>query len=100
MLRGAIEPLNVQQSVHRGNIHAFAASWLGETFDAMDATIYFIVLFPCLCELLKTNDATRVGWHGSLILAIFMIGWSIGSILFGVIADRFGRRMAMTSSIL
>jgi MFS family permease len=84
----------------KGNIHAFASSWLGETFDAMDATIYFIALFPALSELLKTTDATAIGWHGALILAIFMVGWSIGSIFFGMIADKFGRKQAMVWSIL
>lgn len=82
------------------NFHTFVAAWLGETFDAMDALIYFIVLYPCLGELLKTKDATTIGWHGSIILAFFMVGWAIGSITFGLIADRYGRRVAMTSSIL
>lgn len=83
-----------------GNLHAFAAAWMGETFDAMDAMIYFIVLFPALSELLKTTDATTIGWHGSMILAIFMVGWSVGSVGFGVLGDKFGRRTAMTLSIL
>lgn len=102
MLSTAVtERANIRKSKTRsGNIHAFAATWLGETFDAMDAMIYFIVLFPCLSELLKTKDATIIGWHGAAILAVFMVGWSIGSILFGLIADKRGRRFAMTSSIL
>ncbi|HEY9788558.1 MAG TPA: MFS transporter [Candidatus Obscuribacterales bacterium] len=89
-----------KSSARMSNLHAFAASWLGETFDAMDAMIYFIVLYPCLAELLKTQDATAIGWHGAIILAIFMIGWSLGSVGFGIFADKFGRRMAMTTSIL
>ena len=80
--------------------HAMAVAWLGEMFDAMDATIYFIVLFPALSELLSTSDAASIGWHGAMILAMFMVGWSIGSVVFGVIADRFGRVRALVSSIL
>ncbi len=83
-----------------GNLHAFAAAWLGETFDAMDAMIYFIVLFPALSDLLKTTDASTVGWYGSMILAIFMVGWAVGSVGFGILADKVGRRKAMTLSIL
>lgn len=89
-----------RSSARINNLHAFSAAWLGEAFDAMDAMLFFIVLVPCLSDLLKTTDATTVGWHGSLILAVFMLGWAIGSIMFGMIADRFGRRMAMTSSII
>ncbi|MBZ0186726.1 MAG: MFS transporter [Candidatus Obscuribacterales bacterium] len=80
--------------------HAMAVAWLGEMFDAMDATIYFIVLFPALSELLHTKDASAIGWHGGLILAMFMVGWSLGSVFFGMIADRFGRMRALVSSIL
>lgn len=87
-------------AIRFSNLHAFAAAWLGETFDAMDAMIYFIVLFPALSELMKTTDAATIGWYGSMILAIFMVGWAVGSVAFGVLADKIGRRHAMTLSIL
>ncbi len=80
--------------------HALAATFLGESFDAMDATIYFIAMFPALSELLKTKDATTIGYHGTLILATFMVGWALGSVLFGMVADRFGRVKTMMWTIL
>lgn len=80
--------------------HALTATFIGEGFDAMDASIYFIAMFPALSELLHTKDATTVGWHGSIILAIFMLGWSLGSIASGWAADRFGRVKTMIWTII
>src|SRR5438094_9546363 len=71
-------------------------AWLGWVFDSMDATIYAIVLHPALHELLKTFPSAHVsseiiGWYGGIIFSIFLIGWAIGGIAFGMIADYIGR---------
>lgn len=79
-------------------------AWLGWVFDSMDATIYAIVLHPALDELLHTSagGATpdSIGWHGGLIFSIFLIGWAIGGVLFGIAADRFGRTKTLMATIL
>jgi len=79
-------------------------AWLGWVFDSMDATIYAIVLHPALDELLQTSagGATpdSIGWHGGLIFSIFLIGWAIGGVLFGIAADRFGRTKTLIATIL
>lgn len=80
-------------------------AWLGWVFDAMDATIYAIVLHPALHDLLQTSPATTVpseeiGWYGGIIFSIFLIGWAIGGIAFGVLADRFGRTKVLIATII
>lgn len=79
-------------------------AWLGWVFDAMDATIYAIVLHPALHELLHTTTASaateRIGWYGGIIFSIFLIGWAIGGIGFGIAADRFGRTKVLMATIL
>lgn len=79
-------------------------AWLGWVFDSMDATIYAIVLHPALSELLQTSagGATpeTIGWYGGLIFSIFLIGWAIGGVLFGIAADRFGRTKTLIVTIL
>ena len=81
-------------------------AWLGWVFDSMDATIYAIVLHPALEELLRhaggggpVTDA-MIGWYGGLILSIFLIGWAVGGVLFGVLADYFGRTKTLVATIL
>ena len=78
-----------------------AVAWLGWVFDSMDALIYNLVLTPALRELLgKQATAAEIGWHGGVTLAVFLVGWAIGGILFGVVADRFGRARALVITIL
>lgn len=76
------------------------ATWLGECFDAMDATIYFIAMYPAVSQLLATKDAVQIGWHGSSILFCFMLGWAIGSVFFGFVADKLGRKNTLCLTIL
>jgi MFS family permease len=81
-----------------------SAAWLGWVFDAMDATIYAIVLHPALHDLLHraTGPSTteQVGWYGGIIFSIFLIGWAIGGITFGILADRFGRTKVLITTII
>jgi len=80
-------------------------AWLGWVFDSMDATIYAIVLHPALHDLLKTSPSAQVsseviGWYGGIIFSIFLIGWAIGGIAFGMIADYLGRTKTLILTIL
>jgi len=80
-------------------------AWLGWVFDSMDSTIYAIVLHPALQELLgsaaaNASESDTIGWYGGIIFAIFLIGWAAGGVLFGVLADRFGRTKTLIFTIL
>jgi MFS family permease len=80
-------------------------AWLGWVFDSMDSTIYAIVLHPALQELLgpaahNATESDTIGWYGGIIFSIFLIGWATGGVLFGVLADRFGRTKTLIFTIL
>jgi MFS family permease len=80
-------------------------AWLGWVFDSMDATIYALVLHPALHDLLpKAAGAAlsqqAIGWYGGLIFSIFLIGWAVGGVLFGIVADRLGRTRTLVFTIL
>jgi MFS family permease len=78
-----------------------AVAWLGWVFDSMDALIYNLVLTPALQELLgKQATAADIARHGGLILGLFLVGWASGGILFGILADRFGRAPTLVITIL
>ena len=69
-------------------------AWLGWVFDSMDSTIYALVLQPALHDLMRSPGGGPVttdviGWYGGIIFSIFLIGWAIGGVVFGVLADRF-----------
>ncbi len=81
-------------------------AWLGWVFDSMDATIYAIVLHPALEELLSAKagggpvSPELIGWYGGIILSIFLAGWAVGGVFFGVVADFFGRTKTLIATIL
>ncbi len=82
------------------NLHVLAATWLGGMFDGMDSSIFAIVLFPALSEMLHSNSHSVIGLHGSYIIATFMVGWALGAVIFGALADYIGRARTMTITIL
>ncbi len=80
--------------------HVLLATWLGELFDGMDASIFVLVMFPAVSELLGTTSHSIVGQYGSFIMAIFMLGWAVGAIVFGILSDNIGRTKTMIITIL
>ncbi|MBI4534449.1 MAG: MFS transporter [Candidatus Melainabacteria bacterium] len=79
--------------------HVLVASSLGGFFDGLDASIFGLVLYPALSELLHTSSHSLAGIYGSYILATFLAGWAIGAVVFGVLSDTIGRVKAMMLSI-
>lgn len=84
-------------------IRGFWASWGGWALDGMDSFIYSLVLVPALTELLPRSgiEATpgNIGFYGSVLFALFLIGWGL-SMIWGPVADRFGRVRTLMLTIL
>lgn len=70
------------------------ASFLGWTFDAFD----FFVLTFLLTDIAKAFGETRQSVAFTLTLTLAMR--PIGALIFGVMADRYGRRIPMTINII
>lgn len=86
-----------------GQRAAFWGSFGGWAMDGFNWTIFALVLAPTMAALLPAagvvpTDA-NVGWYGQISAAIFLFGWGC-SVIWGPIADRFGRKPTMTLSIL
>jgi len=96
--------LSWSQGVSRYQWLVLFVAWLGWVFDSMDATIYALVLHPALEDLLHVSQAgastETIGWYGGIIFSVFLIGWAIGGVLFGILADRFGRTKTLIATIL
>jgi MFS family permease len=79
-------------------------AWLGWVFDSMDSTIYALVLHPALHDLLDRGAGAptpeQIGWHGGIIFSIFLVGWAVGGVGFGILADRLGRTKTLVLTIL
>ncbi len=73
---------------------------LGLMFDLMDVSLLQLALSPALRDLLHSSSTQDVGWYGGVITTIFLIGWSLGGMLFGIYADYYGRKNALMVTIL
>src|SRR5207247_177245 len=64
---------------------------------------YALVLAPALRELLPRSGfaatGENIGYYGSVLFALFLIGWGL-SMIWGPVADRFGRVRTLMLTIL
>lgn len=81
-----------------------AGTTLGWGLDGFAGSLYILVLGPAMGELLPNSGvevgAASIGYYGGLTVALFLIGWATGGILFGVLADKFGRTRVLSVGIL
>jgi MFS family permease len=99
-----MQTIEIQEDQHKGDgpkpWHVLLATWLGGVFDGFDSSIFAMVLFPAVSELIGSKDTASVGQFGSYIIALFLVGWAIGAAFFGWLADRIGRAKTLTLTIL
>jgi MFS family permease len=90
------EPLSSAQ------VRGFWAAWSGWTLDGMDSFIFALVLAPALAELLPKSGLdgapASVAFAGSVLFAVFLAGWGT-SLLWGPIADRWGRTRTLAAAV-
>jgi MFS family permease len=90
-------------SLTRNQKRGFLAAWGGWALDGMDASIYALVLAPALADLLPRSGIAvsqgTVGYYGSILQALFLLGWGL-SMIWGPISDRIGRVRALILTIL
>jgi MFS family permease len=82
---------------------AFWGSFGGWAMDGFNWTIFALILAPAMDRLLPAigTAATpaNVAWYGEISAAMFLAGWGL-AVVWGPIADRFGRKPTMVASIL
>src|SRR6516162_7616192 len=97
-----LPPVATRTRLNRSQIIGFWTAWAGWTLDGMDSVIYALVLSPALTELLPKSGIkatpSTVGYAGSVLFALFLVGWGI-SLIWGPIADRFGRTRVLAATI-
>ena len=74
--------------------HVVIAAALGWMLDAFDVMLYSIVL----ATLMRAFSMSRT--TAGLLNALTLIASALGGLIFGVLADRFGRRRMLSASIL
>lgn len=77
-------------------------AWLGWVFDIMDTAIFNFAKAPMLTQMLGgTEQYVKLGPAiEGRIQSIFLLGWAIGGLIFGIMADRWGRMRTLTLTVL
>ena len=79
MAVAAAPAVRTSTKLNQNQIKGFWAAWGGWALDGMDSFIYALVLVPALTELLPRSGIAvtqgNVGVHGSILQALFLLGW-------------------------
>lgn len=83
---------------------------LGWLFDCFDQQLFVLARPAAMAELIQNDQPELVQTPGELkaavsrrsghVTAIFLMGWAVGGLIFGVIGDRYGRAKTMVITIL
>ncbi|WP_422930660.1 MFS transporter [Singulisphaera sp. PoT] len=74
---------------------------LGWLFDTMDQQLFNLARKPAITQLLGAQPGDlRIGEYSGQATAIFIVGWALGGLIFGILGDRIGRAKTMLITIL
>jgi MFS family permease len=79
----------------------FTVASLAWLFDTMDQQLFNLARKPAVTHLLGTTSGDlRVDKYSGYATSIFIIGWAIGGLCFGILGDRVGRAKTLLLTIL
>ncbi len=79
----------------------FAGATLGWGLEGFDIALFALIVGPAVTELLGPGaSGGQIVFHIGLTVTIFLLGWTVGAVLFGVIADYFGRVRVLSLGVL
>jgi hypothetical protein len=103
MNNGSAATVPPKSKLTSNQLRGFLAAWGGWALDGMDSFIYALVLVPALRDVLPKSGIqptnANIGYYGSVLFALFLIGWGL-ALVWGPIADRFGRARTLMLTIL
>jgi MFS family permease len=81
------------------------AAWLGWGFDCFDGLLFNYVAPNCVPALLGLTLGSAEAKHATLywtgvMTAVLLVGWAAGGILFGRLADQWGRTRTLLATML
>lgn len=79
---------------------ALAAANLGWLFDGFETYALFLTVGPAMHALLPSADYPHIPAFIGTVVAITLLGWGVGGLCGGILADYLGRKRTMICAIL
>jgi MFS family permease len=73
---------------------------LSNVFAGLISTLMAAYLPDAVAELAGSMDATTVGHVGAYVGSLFLAGWAVGGVAFGMAADRYGRARTFSAAVI
>lgn len=86
--------------VDRARRRVLYATFAGWTFDGYETQALVVVVAPALTQLLPAGERGAIGFYSGLAIGLTLLGWGIGGLIGGVLADYIGRKRVMLYAIL
>ena len=101
----ALPSLPWYKELNRYHWFVLVVASMGWMFDTMNQQIFNLARRPAITELLASKATGKalaglVAEYAGYSTSIFIIGWAIGGVIFGVLGDRLGRVKTMIITIL
>lgn len=97
---GATEKGSWRRDITRYQWMVLLVTTLGWGLDGFDGVLYALVIGPAMTDLLDTVDPSHVAVYGGFAMTLYLSGWAIGALFFGILADYFGRVRVLSVSIV
>ena len=88
------------RSLTRTQWNTLTASNLGWLFDGFETYALILTVGPALRTLLEKSQYAQIPAYAGTVIAITLLGWGIGGMIGGVLADYIGRKRMMIIAII
>jgi MFS family permease len=88
------------RSLTRGQWRMLAAANLGWLFDGYETYALILTVGAAMHGLLDPSQYSQIPGYAGTVISITLLGWGIGGVCGGVLADYIGRKRTMIYAIL
>jgi len=87
-------------SLSRHQWHTLLAANLGWLFDGYESYALLLTMGMAFRQLLPPSNYPTIPFYAGLTLGVTLLGWGLGGVVGGIVADYLGRKRTMIYAIL